>query len=168
MHDEESSIEQIGIRKRNLAILEAQAARYGADIPLHLQNALDYEREQIRLLEQALDDYRDGIEEHVQPHAEIDMADPITSNDRMQAQISRLQNDMADFRTAVLVKLATIEADVRQIRDEQGRVREDLAEINDERRRRLQPGGMTAISVVMAIVMATILFAVLLFSQGAL
>lgn len=171
MHDEASAREQLDIRKHNLGILETQAARHGADVPLQLQNALDYEREQIRLLEQAFDDFRAGADTlpHIEADdAEIDMADPSPSfGDRTQTQIGRLQSDMAEFRTAVLVKLATIETEIRQMRDEQGRLRNDLAEINDERRLKLQPSSATVIGVIIAIIMAALLFAVLLSLQGA-
>lgn len=174
MHDEESSRQQLEIRKKNLAILEAQAARHGTDVPLQLQNAMDYENEQIKVLEKAIDAYSAGQLGDVSPSLpdEIEMT-PDTSPSssytaQMQAQISKLQGDIGDFRTVVLVKLATIEADVRQIRDEQERMRNDMAEINEERRQRLQPGSMTAIGVVVAIVMAAILFTILLSASGRL
>jgi hypothetical protein len=64
--DEELLIEEIGhqeallrIQRRNLRLLEIQAAQYGPfDVPLHIQGARDELKEEIARIERALRDLR--------------------------------------------------------------------------------------------------------------
>ncbi len=41
--------EQLRVREQNLARLELQAARHGMDVPLALQNQIDFEKQKIDL-----------------------------------------------------------------------------------------------------------------------
>jgi hypothetical protein len=41
--------EQLRVREQNLAKLELQAARHGMDVPLALQNHIDFEKQKIDL-----------------------------------------------------------------------------------------------------------------------
>lgn len=159
MYDVDSSNDLLSTYKKNLAILRGQAAQFGTLVPLTVQNEIDWHLNKISSLEKEIDAIVANGNDIQIVMSEEETMDPTpqqTSNQSLQQRLSEVQREVADFRTIVLVKLAQIEVEVRQIRDEQ----------NEMKDRKTNPNAIAIVSVVVGIFMVILMLAVLVSVSG--
>ena len=158
MYDIDGFKKQLAVHKNNLSTLEFQAAQFGSAVPLLIVNEISAQKEKIKEIQSLLDEATDGPKVISLEDTATEMTEqtPQQGNQSLQARLSDLQRELTDFRTVVLVKLAQIEIEIKQIRQEQDEIKG---------KGRIQPTGVALISVIFGVIFAILLFLVLLVAQ---